>query len=648
MIKIKKKDLNDGNVFEGTVKNECHSSELIAQINSDKTSNVHNFAEPQRVECEFAEKIKLTQAMIKIEKKDLNDGNVFEGTVKNEYCSSELIAQINSDKTSSVHNFAEPQRVECEFAEKLKLTQTEIKIEKKDLNDGNVFEGTVKNKCHSSELIAQINSDKTSNVHNFAEPQRVECEFAEKIKLTQTMIKIEKKDLNDGNVFEGTVKNECHSSELIAQINSDKTSNVHNFAEPQRVECEFAEKLKLTQTEIKIEEKDLNDGNVFEGTVKNKCHSSELIAQINSDKTSNVHNFAEPQRSRNQKIHTIKIKKLLVCDSCKMSYYSKSDLITHILRCAEAKPCTSHISDKGVSQASDLEKNKKILTGLKSYKCDISDKKCSRASNLTMHLRTHTGDKPFKCDNCGKKFSAQSFLIIHSRTHTGDKPFKCDICDKGFSLAGNLKRHKSTHTGDKPFKCDICDKRFSQSSSLKTHMRTHTGDKPFKCDNCDSRFSVQSTLIKHLRTHTGDKPFKCDNCDSRFSLQSTLIKHLRTHTGDKPYKCDNCEKRFSVQSNLIRHSRTHTGDKRFKCDNCEKMFSVQSNLMRHSRTHTGDKRFKCDNCEKRFYTQSNLKTHKSTHTGDKPFKCDICDKKFSRAGNLKRHKSTHTSVKSYN
>eukprot|EP00102_Acyrthosiphon_pisum_P027764 XP_016664974.1 PREDICTED: uncharacterized protein LOC100568547 isoform X5 [Acyrthosiphon pisum] len=399
MIKIKKKDLNDGNVFEGTVKNECHSSELIAQINSDKTSNVHNFAEPQRVECEFAEKIKLTQAMIKIEKKDLNDGNVFEGTVKNEYCSSELIAQINSDKTSSVHNFAEPQRVECEFAEKLKLTQTEIKIEKKDLNDGNVFEGTVKNKCHSSELIAQINSDKTSNVHNFAEPQRVECEFAEKIKLTQTMIKIEKKDLNDGNVFEGTVKNECHSSELIAQINSDKTSNVHNFAEPQRVECEFAEKLKLTQTEIKIEEKDLNDGNVFEGTVKNKCHSSELIAQINSDKTSNVHNFAEPQRVKSRqsqdgkivvKFNSKSIKDSLITNM-KSRYKNNNPLM--------AKDIHTNVGNSKVFINDQLTQNNKKLLWLAKEVVKYYNHKYTWANMSGVFIRKQDGGQIFKIQN---------------------------------------------------------------------------------------------------------------------------------------------------------------------------------------------------------------------------------------------------------
>lgn len=55
---------------------------------------------------------------------------------------------------------------------------------------------------------------------------RAKCECKEEMNSTDTKIKIEKNDLNDGFVFEGSIRNESHILELITQMNSEKTSNL--------------------------------------------------------------------------------------------------------------------------------------------------------------------------------------------------------------------------------------------------------------------------------------------------------------------------------------------------------------------------------------------------------------------------------------
>ncbi|CAI6360491.1 unnamed protein product [Macrosiphum euphorbiae] len=88
-------------------------------------------------------------------------------------------------------------------------------------------------------------------------------------------------------------------------------------------------KLKLNyNTEINIEKK---DGFVFEGSVKNEFHSLELITQINSNKSSNLRSNSKVLFARNPKFHTSKRKKLFICDSCENVHYTKSKLITQRL-----------------------------------------------------------------------------------------------------------------------------------------------------------------------------------------------------------------------------------------------------------------------------------------------------------------------------
>ncbi|XP_060871383.1 zinc finger protein 260-like [Metopolophium dirhodum] len=431
-----------------------------------------------------------------------------------------------------------------------------------------------------------------------------------------------RKSINDSEV-----NSKCDDQEfdrvIKRELIEDTDNNDDNQSSQFGVKSEFEGDIIKNHTKIKIE-KDLNDGYVLEGTVKTEFNSSELIIQLNSDTTSKSIN-SNALFTRRPNIHTSGRKNLFFCDKCKKSYFTKSFLIKHILRCT-GKLYKTDVHDEGVSQAKDLMKHKRTrYTGLKPYVCNICDKNFHKPSLLTVHSRKHSGVKPFECDICQKRFTGKGYLKTHKMTHTRVKPFQCDICNKAFLRKGDLKRHIMTHTGDKPYKCDSCDKLFSQAGHLKDHKNTHTGEKPYKCDTCYKVFSQAPNLKRHKMTHTRIKPFQCDICNKAFSQKADLKKHIRTHTGDKPYACNNCDKRFTQVGSLKIHKNTHTGYKPYECDSCDKRFYQPEVLKRHKRTHSGDKPFKsCDICDKRFTQAGNLKIHINTHTGVKPYECDLC------------------------
>ena len=131
---------------------------------------------------------------------------------------------------------------------------------------------------------------------------------------------------------------------------------------------------------------------------------------------------------------------------------------------------------------------------MKHYSCEQCNKTFSQSSNLNKHKRIHTGLKPYKCEECGKSFSQSGHLHTHKRIHTGLKPYE-------YSIKGEKKKNKkkrvelrSLHStkGRQPF-----DKAVSLIKNEKIPEKKAW--ELFSCDKCNERFELLGDLNRHIQ-----------------------------------------------------------------------------------------------------------------------------------------------------
>ncbi|KAJ8278545.1 hypothetical protein GJAV_G00088760 [Gymnothorax javanicus] len=161
-------------------------------------------------------------------------------------------------------------------------------------------------------------------------------------------------------------------------------------------------------------------------------------------------------------------------------------------------------------------------------------------SNLNKQQRIPTDERPYKCDQCEDSFRFKSNLKSHRRIHAGEKSYKCDQCQKCFSNSKFLKSHQKIHTSERPYKCDLCKYSFRSMFNLKSHQRIHAGEKSYKFDQSQKCFFNSKYLKSPQKIDTSERPYKCDQCKDSFRFKSNLKSHQRIHAGEKPYKCHQC------------------------------------------------------------------------------------------------------------
>lgn len=178
----------------------------------------------------------------------------------------------------------------------------------------------------------------------------------------------------------------------------------------------------------------------------------------------------------------------------------KADESDSIIETFECFPC-----QKQFKSEDDLAKHIKDAHDKCSKERKHPCTKCSKSfytkSDLWSHMRIHSGTK-YTCQQCGKQLASSGSLHNHHKSvHQEHKQFECHVCFKTFALKQKLVNHVMTeHEGQKPFQCHKCHQGFVHKQSYEAHQRRHNGQ-VLSCQHCSRSFHDAGYLKKHLKKH---------------------------------------------------------------------------------------------------------------------------------------------------
>ena len=112
-----------------------------------------------------------------------------------------------------------------------------------------------------------------------------------------------------------------------------------------------------------------------------------------------------------------------------------SDILEKILETLSSNSNIRSTKD----QMQDIEDGESNDVGHSNNICQITFK----TKTLLFDQRTnYHGKNRFSCDQCRKTFGHAGNLQRHKKIHSGIKPYKCDLCDLSFTQMAHLKTHQ--------------------------------------------------------------------------------------------------------------------------------------------------------------------------------------------------------------
>lgn len=145
------------------------------------------------------------------------------------------------------------------------------------------------------------------------------------------------------------------------------------------------------------------------------------------------------------------------------------------------------------------------------HECDTCKIIFKAKSDLLQHQLIHPNKRLFICDICGKQFKQTHDLLRHQQwIHSNERPFACGACDARFKVKRALKSHSNRAHGSKANmrtdrKCQFCEKAFWTKRELDIHQSTHTGERPYMCEVCGKLFKNDAGIRKHIsKVHKKD------------------------------------------------------------------------------------------------------------------------------------------------
>ncbi|XP_060535386.1 zinc finger autosomal protein-like [Cylas formicarius] len=233
------------------------------------------------------------------------------------------------------------------------------------------------------------------------------------------------------------------------------------------------------------------------------------------------------------------------CANCDMKVKKKSELIPHIRdfhNFSQLHKCDD--CSKVFSSRTSMLGHKRTIHRKKLLKCNKCDFTVYSRICLENHMIRHGNIdemEDLKCNFCSYTSKMQSLLKGHiKRKHCdGNSRVQCEYCPYQTRNKALLKLHLISKHGTKDglfYKCKHCDYQTHRMHTLKMHQLKHKKADEleyFYCYHCPFKATRKDNLKVHIFKHDAfKKQYICYICNFAAKSKYLLVKHIDKHSRD--------------------------------------------------------------------------------------------------------------------